>query len=786
MINLIKPIDPSGSMGLPAAKSMKRIIIIAIPLMLMLNGISWSESRLESARWALMNGDWKTVERLLATADNVTELLVRGEAWRAQGYLDRASGDHETAWRCIAGQESPLRNWAARTSAETLLARYHYIEAEQRLHAASTAGDAEERIRREITQGRLEAAQGHTQSARLAYLRAREQAQRAGFHGLNMQSQLGLITLDSTFPSPQEIKTIIAEIDKIDHAHTKAALLLGLAEHARRSDPQVGYALAQSLVIKATPLVAEGRQRAELLALSAALLEATGHPADALILTAQAISEAQRIDAGDLMMREEWRRGRLYHTLGDSQRALLALRRAVFHLRMIRSDISIPMEYYPGRSSFREILSPLYLKLADLLLQQAAALSEDDAQPLLREARDTLERLKTAELEDYLGSACPLDTKSVANLELIAPRTGVLYPILLPDRLELLLGINGRQYRTTVAVKSEEIRTAAENLASLLRPAPDLMNPKFLANQLFSWIIAPVKHWLDKHQVDTLVFIPDGPLRLFPLGALMDGDTFLIERYAVVTEPGLTLFDPQPIPRKNIHALVAGMSRPGPVIEELPKDLLTILTGTNGSEPLRLGEASLSQRNRESLEETLALPGVEQEVKQVSAVLGVPPMLNQDFVLSRFTAAMDHSLHIVHMASHGFFGGTPENSFFMTYDRLLKIHHLETLLQGNGKDKQPPQLLILSACQTAEGNDRAPLGITGVAVKSGVRSVIGSLWPVSDDATQRLIGEFYPRLRDSRQTKAMAFQQAQIAVLRDQRFNHPFFWAAFILVGNWL
>lgn len=745
---------------------------------------AWGELDIEPVRHALARGDWEAVEQLLSTTHDTIGLLLRGEARRALGHLDLAHGDHETVWHRVMGESGPLRAWTARTSAETLLAQGLYADAEQRLNAVEE-GDAEQQIRREITRGHREALQGHVPAARASYLRARELAQHPKFAGLDIQAQLGLLDLNPNLPPVKEINAIAAQIDGIEPPWTRAALRLGLAQRTRRNVRQADYwALVQSLAEKIASEVGNGRQRAEFLDLQAELLEAAKHYSEALILTNQTLAEARRINASDLMVHEEWRRGRLYHILGDPDRALAALRRAVFHLNTMRSDI--PVEYHSGRSSFHETLAPLYLKLADLLLQQAARRSDDDAQPLLRETRDTLERLKAAELEDYLGTTCPLETKPVTNLEDIAPRTAVLYPILLPDRMELLLGIGDRQYRTMVAVKAEEVRAASENLASLLRPAIELINPKFWANQLFSWIIAPVKPWLEAHRIETLVFIPDGPMRLFPLGALMDGDTFLIERYALVTQPGLTIFDPKPIARDTMRALVAGMSKPGSVLDELPTETLNILaesvsmTGFHGREVLR------NPITRSHIEDALTLPGVEQEVKLVAKTLGVPPMLDQDFVLSRFSAAMKSSFQIVHVASHGYFGGTPENSFFMTYDRLLNTHQLETILQGDDANKEATELLTLSACQTAEGNDRAPLGIIGIAIKSGVRSAIGSLWPVSDTATQRLITEFYRRLRDSTKTKAQAFQQAQIMMLRDERFHHPFFWSPFILVGNWL
>jgi len=122
----------------------------------------------------------------------------------------------------------------------------------------------------------------------------------------------------------------------------------------------------------------------------------------------------------------------------------------------------------------------------------------------------------------------------------------------------------------------------------------------------------------------------------------------------------------------------------------------------------------------------------------------------------------------------------------MTYDDLLDITELESLLRPKELADDPVELLTLSACQTAEGDDRSPLGLSGVALKAGVRSALGSLWSVADEATKVLITEFYSQLQDAELSKAQALQRAQTALLQDDRFRHPYFWSPFILIGNWL
>ena len=121
----------------------------------------------------------------------------------------------------------------------------------------------------------------------------------------------------------------------------------------------------------------------------------------------------------------------------------------------------------------------------------------------------------------------------------------------------------------------------------------------------------------------------------------------------------------------------------------------------------------------------------------------------------------------------------------MTWDNRINIDELSRLLRGDSKQIRPIELLVLSACQTASGDRLATLGLAGIAVRAGARSTVASLWSVSDLATVTLMTRFYQELARGNLTKAEALRQAQISTLQDRAFSHPFFWSAFILVGNW-
>jgi CHAT domain-containing protein len=303
-------------------------------------------------------------------------------------------------------------------------------------------------------------------------------------------------------------------------------------------------------------------------------------------------------------------------------------------------------------------------------------------------------------------------------------------------------------------------------------------------------------------------------LRLIPMAALHDGKQYLIERYAIASSSGLTLFNTSPLAKRGPKTLLAAMSEPGPVVNRLPP---VILDGVARSDErgfeskeishtraLPLGrvdnEVQLGKVRSAYLEKLendpqfkanvkkrLSLPGVEKEVDVMRKWLPHTLLMNSTFTVEGFRRqVVQEPYSVVHIASHGVFGGTADTSFIMAYDDIINIDELDRLLKSDKFKQQPMELLTLSACQTAEGDDRAPLGLSGVALKANVRSALGSLWPVDDVAAAQLMPEFYKAMLQPDTSKAQALQQAQLTVMKDKQHEHPYFWASFILVGNWL
>ena len=231
----------------------------------------------------------------------------------------------------------------------------------------------------------------------------------------------------------------------------------------------------------------------------------------------------------EALYRWEWQIGRLLKTRGDSDPALVAYRHAVETLRSIRNDVSLGYGNATARQTFREAQGPLYFELADLLLGQAKSASEPNrAQELLLEARDTVEQLKAVELEDYLCDDCVnVQRAKTRAIEAVDAETAVVYLIPLPTRTEVLVGLTSGLKQFTLDVGADaltaQVRQFRRNLET--RTTYGYLAQ---AQQLYDWLIRPVRGLLTENHINTLVFVPDGALRTIPFASFQDGERFLI------------------------------------------------------------------------------------------------------------------------------------------------------------------------------------------------------------------------------------------------------------------
>ena len=759
----LSPVLPMLSRQLSGAKGVERIKLL----------IQRGEAFQSAGHYSEAESDF-TLARDLAADMGRRELVLLGE--HALGYLSFFQADPDNARQTLS----------------------RILDQARSLGLTGLAASCAHRL------GMVLSATGRREEGYSFYREALVLAEKAGDSGM----EAGILTnqaqiLSNDGQAMAALKKAWKMADQVGDPMERAALLLGIGSGAinRQTDPGrlLGFdVLTQALALAEAQKWDRGQSQA--LGRIGQLYEELGQNEEALKATGRALEKARGIQAHDLLMAWEWQLGRILKTMGKNQKALSALRRAVYYADILKKDLprhSLAHSFY-GR------LSAIHQDLADLLLSRADLISDEQMrQKMLREAQEVIEGAKVSELRDFFRDPC-LGALS-RGIETLSPDTAVLYPVLLPDRLVLLLEAGGKLIQKVSTIQKDRLNRLSMEFAHALRKGLEFNE---LAGELYNVLIRPVSPVLETHQIKTLVYVPGGVLRLLPLAALMDGDTFLVEKYALVTAPGLTLLDPAPFREEGKKSLVAGLSEPGPVIYDLPSsvwqaignqdqsDIKTSIrglvlevvstTGTGG--PHRPDQASEKQGHR--VREALALPGVKHEIKALSGRLDAKVLFNDTFRLEDFSMELkEHPYSIIHIASHGFFGGAPEQNFIMTYDRRLDMNDLESLIRPKQLADHPVELIALSACQTAEGDERSPLGLAGVVLKSGARSALGSLWPVSDLASQEIFPLFYSFLGNKGQetsTKARALQMAQLALMNQERFRHPFYWAPFILVGNWL
>ena len=475
-----------------------------------------------------------------------------------------------------------------------------------------------------------------------------------------------------------------------------------------------------------------------------ALYEDEGRLEPALNYTRKASLAAQRASSAASLYQWQWQSGRILRAQGKEEEALQAYRLATDTLADIRMDVAERSD-----RSFQRDIAPLYFELADLLLARTPMLASNEAvQQNLLDVRTTLEQLKVAEVEDYFEDQCAVN-EDRTQLEQFTGDAAIVYPVVLEDRIELLLSLPGGLTQYTTRITQQTFNKTIRQLRLALEDPDSDEAYRPYAEQLYAWLIAPLDAALAQAQIDTLVLVPGGALRTVPLAVLHDGERFLIEKYAVATSPGLTL--------------TGG--------------------GKSSGEPGMILVSGLT----ESVSGFPALPHVAAEIDNIAALY--PAQVNRD---AAFTAASLESelaekpYNFVHIATHGQFHSDHRRSFLLTHDGLITMDRLENILGLRQYVSQPVDLLFLSACQTAAGDERAALGLAGIAVKSGAKSVVASLWLINDESTAMLVSEFYQQLRNGDGNKAKALQNAQLALLQDEKYSHPNYWAPFLLVGNWL
>ncbi len=476
---------------------------------------------------------------------------------------------------------------------------------------------------------------------------------------------------------------------------------------------------------------------------------------DATKLTEQALALLEGSAVPDATYRWEWQLGRLYkQKAGEDSasrvQAMAAYQRSLTALAAVRQNLLLidPQVQF----SFRDNVEPIYREFVSLLLKKQDAGDPDQAS--LRLAVKTLDALQLSELENFLG--CNLSALVNLSESGTDPKAVKIYPIILPDQLAVIFDIPNQPLALrSVLLTQDDVEstlTALRQSLTLPGKTPDVITA---ASQVYRWLITPLEPLLAANpQIETLVFVPDGLLRNIPMGVLYDGDRYLIEKeYALAVAPQLTLFTPRRSP-----------------------NALKILRGGIG----------LSQTVRGQNFPAIKL--LESELDQIPTALTVDqPLLNEAFTkanIERQLATQQYSA--IHWKTHGVFSSNPVDTFLVAYQDGITANELSTLVRSaSARQAEPLELLVLSACETAQGDRRAVLGLAGMAVRAGTRSTLSTLWRADDGANTELMTVFYQGLSEGL-SKAKALQKAQQSLLTEGGYPAPYYWASYVLVGNWL
>ncbi|MBD2319632.1 CHAT domain-containing protein [Phormidium tenue] len=333
------------------------------------------------------------------------------------------------------------------------------------------------------------------------------------------------------------------------------------------------------------------------------------------------------------------------------------------------------------------------------------------------------------------------------------PNAVLLYPLILDDRLELII-INAKTppLRRTINVKREQLNQEIIDFLSELRDAGS-EDIKESAQKLYKLLIQPFEAELQELKIDTIIYAPDGQLRYIPLSALHDGKQWLAEKYRVnnITAESLTSFAPKPLAKPRIFAGAFG--------------------------------GKLGDKTRAGFD---GLPATITEVQKIASLFPNTTTLTETSFSKQITETKANSHTILHLATHGELSvGTPEDSFI-----LFGNGEKATIREIQDWSLSNVDLVILSACQSGIGSKLGTgieiLGLGYQMQSAGARVAIASLWKVDDAGTQALMTAFYGELQKGDVTVTEALRRAQVALIKSPNYNHPNYWSAFFAIGNGL
>lgn len=538
---------------------------------------------------------------------------------------------------------------------------------------------------------------------------------------------LNLMKLSSSVDYREQVREILSQLPTTRQKAYGLINLAAVTPNTAIKDLEAAIALSQK--------IDDQRTLSEALGKLGNFYEKNGQYSEALKYTQQAQNTAQLVNAQDLLYLWLWQAGRIYNQMLDTEATITAYRQALATFQAIRSDIAKANEEL--QLNFRQDIKPFYQQLLRLLLEQNDEIA-------VNEAISVVELSQLSELQNFFGDDCVVLTKPELSTEeiLASSNTAVVYSVILDDKTYIILLFpSGQLKKYAINITERQLYELVQEMRNQLE---DVVTNRYLeiSQRLYEKLIRPLEADLKQASPKTLLFINDGILRNIPMAVLYDGSEFLVQKYALANSLGLN-FTPISLNKNQLQPVIFGLTVP--------------------------------------ISSFAPLPFVEVETQKVENILGGSRFLNQDFTINNLGKQLQKDYSVVHIATHGNFGGTIESAYLQAFDGRINLIELEKLLSSSSKI----ELLTLSACETAAGNERSVLGLGGVAIRSNVKSVLGTLWSVNDADIVALITDFYENLRkpDISLSEALALsQRAEIA----RSTSHPALWSSLILLGNWL
>jgi len=530
---------------------------------------------------------------------------------------------------------------------------------------------------------------------------------------------------------------------------------------------------------------------------------------EALRFIQKAIFLAQQVSHSERLLFRWYRdKAELLKTQQQFEAAIKAYRQAILYLEKLRSDIEASDQ--DSQINFKQVIRPAYMELVNLLLKQAEKMTGNEeitCKPILpslnscqqekqqnanfpkvcefplpkntnqqscylANALAIVERFKDFELRNYYRDEC-VTQYCTSFTQLLSKDTAIVYHILFPDRPVALLYFSDDDIQQVdLSYETYNLQKIVQRVGRLIKFVRFVKTEKRLLDRnarfLYQHLFKKIDQKLKSRNIKTLVFVPDEYLRSIPMAILRDeNDQYLLEKYAISVTPSLVLTRFQQSSQKDLKLLLNGLSKqhPDPQYQNLPE-----------------------------------LTFVENEIKSIAALFPTSKKLlnekyHQDAMFQELTLADSPHYSGIHIASHAVFNLDTKKMVILTSDDTLSIDDLIKLVNLNSPNKLSIELLTLSACETAKDQKGAALGLAGLAVKAGVSSALATLWKVNDQSTAKLTEQFYQFYKQGH-SKAKALQKAQLALLKGEvtgigkdgetiTFESPYYWAPFILIGNW-